>query len=298
MRFYLFLFILCVFTQTVMAQQPKKRGNDKKDTEELSLENDTLPNMEYRLVSDSIRRAEFLADRKQKTEKKKRKYKKIYFGIKTRVLSIRREGGDNVIDIAQFIAPTFLINDVYQQDVYYYDKKTRKIKHEPYYTLAAKLKKGLDMYLLHGKYERIKNGYTEWEGYYYKGLTHDTWKNFDKANILMEKLTYHMGYSEEARITYYDEADKKIKEVMPVEHKLLHGDYYRFHENGAIAETGEYANNEKVGIWTEFYENRQKKKQTQFTPQGNWDTPVEAYLMMEWDKYGKVVFDYQKNKKK
>lgn len=298
MRFPFIFLALFILVQSSFAQSTKKNDKKKENTEELSLENDTLPNMEYRLASDSAKKAEFLAERKQKAAKKKRKHKKIYFGIKTRVLSVRREGGDNIIEIAQFIAPTFLLNNPYQQDVYYYDRKAGKIKHESYYTLSAKLKKGLEIYLLHGRYERIKNGVTEWEGFYYKGLTHDLWKQYDKNNILIEKLTYDMGFSRESRISYYDAGEKKIKEVLPVEHKLLHGNYYRFHENGAIAETGEYANNEKVGIWTEFYENRQKKKQTQYTPEYKWHTPEEAYMMMEWDKYGKVTYDYQKEKKK
>jgi len=297
MRFLFLTFALCLLVQNAWAQS-KKRDKKKEAIEELSLENDTLPNMEYRLASDSVKKADYLAERKQKSAKKKKRHKKIYFGIKTKVLSVRREGSDNVIDIAQFVAPTFLMNNPYQQAIYYYDRKAGKIKNDTYFNLTAKLKKGLQIYLLHGKYERLKNGVTQFDGYYYKGLTHDLWKEYDKNNILTEKLHYEMGYSSEARIAYYDAEETKVKEITPVEHKFLHGNYYTFYENGIIAEIGEYAHNERVGIWTSFYDNRQKKKQTQYTPEYKWATPEAPYLVMEWDKYGKVVYDYQKDKDK
>jgi antitoxin component YwqK of YwqJK toxin-antitoxin module len=295
----LILSLACLFclVQIAFAQEPQKREKKKKISNELSLENDTTPNMEYRLISDSVRRAEILEQSKRRSDKKKNKEKKIYYGIKTKVIAVRREGADKIIDVAQFVPVTHLINNPYQQAIFYYDKKARKIKNDTYYNLSGKLKKGLQIYLLHGKYQRIRKGNVEFIGYYYKGLTHDTWKQYDKNNILVEKLNYHMGYAAESRIAYYDEAETKFKEIVPVEHKILHGMYYKFHENGTIAEAGEYTNGEKVGIWTEYFDNRQKKKQTQYTPEYKWHSPEQAYMMMEWDKYGKVTFDYKKDTK-
>ncbi|TAE19303.1 MAG: hypothetical protein EAZ95_02265 [Bacteroidetes bacterium] len=279
MRFYCFFVLMLFFVQTALAQEPKKRDKKKANSEELSLENDTTPNMEYRLASDSVRKAEMLEQRKRRSERKnsKSKDKKIYFGIKTKVLSVRREGADRVIDVAQYIPITHLLD---------------------YFNLKAKLKKGAEVLLLHGKFQTIRNGVTQFAGYYYKGLTHDVWKEYDKNNILIEKLTYNMGFSEESRLAYYDAGETKLKEVIPVEHKVLHGDYYRFHENGTVAETGEYMNGEKIGTWTEYHDNRQRKKQTQYVAKYNWHTPEPAFTTMEWDKYGKVTYDRQKDKDK
>lgn len=301
MRLLLACLLLC-FVQNVCAQQTPKNKKKKTDTEELSLENDTLPNMEYRLISDSVRKAEFLEQRKRRSSRKKKKEKKIYYGIKTKVLSVRKDDGTPTIDIAQYIPATYLLNDNYQQAIYYYDTKARKIKNDNYQNLTAKIKKGLQVYLLHGKFERIKNGNTHTLGYYYKGLTHDTWKVYGKdatsENSLSEKLTYHMGHSQESRITYYDGEQTKFKEIIPVEHKILHGKYYRFHENGVLAEVGEYENGVKVDIWTEYYDSRQRKRQVQYTPSYSWHDPAQPYLYMEWERAGKVVYEYKNGKEK
>jgi hypothetical protein len=295
MRFILFICLFTVVNSGVFAQDKPKKDKKKEVVEELSLERDTAPNMEYRFSSDSVRRAEILEQSKKRSANKKTKEKKIYHGIKTKVVAARREGKERVVDIAQYIDPAYLMDNPYQQAIFYYDRKSGKIKNDSYQNLTAKLKKGLKIYLLHGKYERLRKDNPEYIGYYYKGLTHDTWKQYDKNSILLEKLTYHLGFCLESKITYYDDAEKKYKEIMPIEHKIKHGMYYRFHENGVLAETGEYTNGEKVGIWTEYFDNRQKKKQTQYTQEYKWHTPEEAYTVMEWDKYGKILYDYKKD---
>lgn len=295
----IFLILMLCLAQNAFAQEPKKNDKKKVKEEELSLENDTLPNMDYRLVSDSVRKAEYMEQRKRRANRKKKKEKKIYFGIKTKVLSVRTE---SKLEIAQYIAPTFLLNDPYQQAIYYYDRDKKKISSDTYQNLTNKLKKGLQIYLLHGKFERIKNGNLQATGYYYKGLEHDVWKLYIKdgtsEHSLDEKITYNMGFSAESRISYYDSEETKLKEVIPVEHKILNGTYYRFYENGIMAETGEYKNGEKVDIWTEYYENRQKKKQIQYTPNYSWHDPAEPYLYMEWEKTGKVIYEYKKGQEK
>ncbi|NJL14976.1 MAG: hypothetical protein HC913_19580 [Microscillaceae bacterium] len=129
----------------------------------------------------------------------------------------------------------------------------------------------------------------------YKGLKHDKWWEFDSKGTLIEKITYHLGHSAEAKISYYDEAETKMKEIVPFVHGRCEGKYYRFYENGVIAEMGDYENNAKVKLWREWHANRARKRDTQ-CPQNWWDEK-EPFLLREWNEKGQMTYDLDRGGK-
>lgn len=280
------MILVCSFSMT-WAQ--KKEGKKLKLAEgELILESDTMPpSLEYKLSKEELELAK--QEESQRKIKKKRQKRSIYFGIKTKSGFVRSEGSDLVMTVFRIIDAKYLIKNTYQREIWYYDVKSRKLKSDHYFDLSAKIGKGAVIYLLHGQFQRYKEGILREEGYFYKGLKHDKWQEMDKESILLEKIRFEMGYPIESKITYYDDAEIKIKEVIPIQHGFMQGTYYAFHENGVLAMEGKYENNQKIGLWRAFYDNRQRKLDTQYTLQ--WHTPTEPLKLREWERNGIQIFD-------
>lgn len=275
--------------------QKKKEKNLELDTK--SLEGDSIPNLDVEL---EMTEEELALDEQQKQQKerkkKKKKKKKIYFGIKTKGGFIKKPTGSSItLELFRMVGADLLMKDPYQQEVHFYDVKARKVKSTTYYNFKSRLKKGQNLYLLHGKYEKFKNKVLRVEGYYYKGLKHGKWREFNSKEILLEKIQYHLGYTYESFITYYDAGETKVKEVVPMVHGRKQGVYYYFHENGAIALAGKYENNTKVGMWREWYD-RRNKKTTKMYPTRWWEEK-EPVLLQKWNESGKLVYDVDRGGK-
>src|SRR5690606_24299056 len=103
-----------------------------------------------------------------------------------------------------------------------------------------------------GPYRRMIGGAVVEQGIFYVGTKHGRWEAYSDEktetfndqevsyNILLEKKKYYKGWTKESRVTYYDAARKKVKEVFPYENGKLHGTYYQFLENGQIFIKGRY----------------------------------------------------------
>ena len=49
--------------------------------------------------------------------------------------------------------------------------------------------------------------------------------------------------------------------------------------------------NQKTGVWVEFYDDRKKRKKMIQYPKDPYDTQTEPILLKEWDANGKMIFD-------
>lgn len=290
------IFVLLFFVFVTVFCFAQKTKRDKIGTEEnLTMETDTSksPSLEYKQTEEELKAIEKDNELNKKPKKKAKKSKKTYFGIKTRPALIRQDNGN--MEFFRIIPPTYLIPNVYQREIYYYDAKSDKIKIETFDNVAVKVKKGQPIFLLHGAYQEYKDGVLREEGFFYKGTKHDKWQAFDREDILLEKVNYDLGLLADSKVTYYDAAEKKVKEIIPILHGRKQGNYWFFYENGVLGIEGKYENNEKIGLWREFYENRQRKRDTQYTLQ--WHQAQEPKLLREWNEKGIQTYDADKGGK-
>lgn len=217
-------------------------------------------------------------------EKKKKRKKNVFYGMKTKKGFTRRGVGNRItLELFHYLKDP-VKTDPYVPVVYWYDKKDREVK----VTRSFNPKKG---YLLHGPYKKVYNEQVIEKGIFYKGLKHGRWTKYTNDDILTDKRKYDKGWPKEAILSYYDDDQKKLKEVLPIVYEEKNGDYYYFHENGEIAIRGEYEEGKKVGEWTEYYPfyNR-KKKEIQY-PNDPYDPKFEPFIKREWNKRGKLVYE-------
>lgn len=272
--------------------QKTKKGKD----ENITLESDTLSKID----TDVVKTEEFMMryDDKQKRKKKKidkkRKSRRMYLGIKTKAGFIRDDDAES-FDLFRTIEFAQLEKKGNLKNIHYYDRKTDKIKTDDYGNIQNKIKKGFSIYILHGHYQKIKEGEVRLEGYYNKGHRHEKWYEFDKNGIVLEKIDYHHGHTEETLIEHHDNDSTKLKQILPMVHGRIQGKYILYHKNGTIAKEGKFDNNEKIGFWREWYENKKMKKEEQY-PQ-HWYDKKEPILLREWDEKGKLIYDKDKGGK-
>jgi len=219
--------------------------------------------------------------------KKKKPKKKTYYGIRTRKAYTRKGFGDKVTIELFYILKTPDKPTDFVRDIYYYDFKRAEVIR----TARFDIKKGV---LLHGPYKKMVGQVVIEEGIFYKGAKHGRWMKYDRNDILDDKDKYFKGWPKESIVTYYDAVEhKKVKEMIPVEIDEREGFYYFFHENGMIAVTGEYRWGEKVGDWTENYQNGKRKKIIAY-PKEPFEKDMKPFVRKEWDEKGKEIYTSNK----
>ncbi len=287
----LFAAILCGLSPNTWAQK-KKKDKKGKDYENLELDDaalfsDTIPDLELELPEDELNvRPE--EERKKKDKKKKKKKKSVYFGLKTKRGFIRQNTSrTSKISTFRMVDKSLYLEDTYQQEIHYYDLRKRRIRKEDYFTYLKTVKSRKPIMLLHGEYKVYRNRILIADGFYYKGLKHGKWKEYDTKGVLTEKIRYDLGFTQETKVSYYQRG--KIKEIIPMVHGRMQGTYYMFYENGVIAFRGNYDNNQKVGIWREWYKTRQRKLY-QMYPNKWWDE-AEPKKLQEWNAQGRLIYD-------
>jgi antitoxin component YwqK of YwqJK toxin-antitoxin module len=168
----------------------------------------------------------------------------------------------------------------YADDFFYYDEKERRI------VKTDKPTKDIGM-PLHGTYKKMVNGEVTLNGIFFKGTRHGRWEQYNKNARLLDKKKYYEGFARESEISYWDGAQTKIREVIPIHFGYKEGTYLRFYESGRLAEKGTFKENAKIGLWVEFFDRATKnntKKQTKFP-----DDPFEEtapVVIKEWDEKG------------
>ncbi len=169
--------------------------------------------------------------------------------------------------------------------VYWHDIGEKKIRYTRTYDPA-------DGLLLHGRYERWLGKQLLEERYFYHGVRHSRWKRLSKNNILISKSHYFEGWSRDGIKRYYDVEQTKLRDVIPIQGAYKRGFYYAFHPNGEIAVVGEYLVDKKVGIWKEFYDNGNRKRNINYGDYVFYDAFV-PYIEAEWNPRGNTLYSYE-----
>ena len=232
-------------------------------------------------------------EEEEKTELKKKKRKKnVFYGVKTRKHFTKSGVGDRAIFETFYYLREYREPDPYIRDIYWFDFDSRRIK------VNANVDKRHGV-ILHGPYEKYRpDGTIIEKGIYYFGTKHGRWTRYDNKNILLDKHKYYKGWPKESQVTYYDQDRTKLKEVIPVEYGVKEGNYFLFHDNGTIAVSGEFQNDEPVNVWREFYKfRRRKKKEVQFKSDA-YDENFNTYIIKEWNDKGDLIYDYNEYRKR
>ena len=223
---------------------------------------------------------------KQKKPKKKRK---VFYGLKTKRGYARSgQGNRTVIDEFRYLKDPVEI-DPYVRDIYWYNFKKKKIQN------SRKFDPSIGV-LLHGPYTKRLGDQVLEEGIFYKGMKHGRWVRWDKYDILRSKEKYYKGWPKLSKVVYYDRGRKQLREIIPVQLGEKEGNYYAFHENGRIAARGEYHFDYKVGVWVEYYDSRRKKREIQY-PEDPFDEAFQPYIIREWDEKGTIIYDRTSHQK-
>lgn len=156
--------------------------------------------------------------------------------------------------------------------------------------------------LLHGPYRRYVGDELVEEGFYYKGGKHGRWENYAKETDgdwgLRDKQKWYMGFPLESKITYYDAAKTKIKEVLPVMYGKTTGDYFTFFETGLLETEGRFDDSVKISRWREYHKfgsGGRLKKETQYGKDKYDD--FEPFTIREYDNKGKLIYENKEKKK-
>jgi antitoxin component YwqK of YwqJK toxin-antitoxin module len=249
------------------------------------------------LSGDTIPTFEFDQQEPEQPKKKKKVKKKVFYGLKCkRGFTKKGQGEKEVIEIFYFLK-AYKEPNPYVKQIFVYDVRKQQIVQ-----LAEINKKDVQFYkILHGPYKKMQGGEVIEQGIFYIGTKHGRWEKYSPKkkdvfkgeeityNTLLGKEKYYKGWPKEAKITFYDGAHTKIKEVIPVVNGRLHGDYYLFKENGELLVQGKYIDGKKAGIWTEYHKDKnQKMRETQYPASPYAKDQFEPYVLTEWDEKGQL----------
>jgi len=225
-------------------------------------------------------------EKAERAEPKKKKVKKgVYYGLKTKKGFTKIGFGDNTtIELFHYLK-VYEEPDPYVQNIFWYDFRRKQIRR------SKNINRDYGV-ILHGPYKKMRGEQILEEGIYFVGTKHGRWMSYDRNDLVVDKRKFYKGWPKESLVKYYDEERTKLKEVIPVLFGKKEGLYYYFYENGDIAVTGSYSNDEKVGKWVEYYSIRRRRKKEIVYPEDPWDKINKPYILKEWDLQGKTRYDY------
>lgn len=179
---------------------------------------------------------------------------------------------------------------MYARDIRWYDPDMQRTTTNP-------IKDWENVTILHGPYKRFVADELVEEGFFYLGTKHGRWESYGKdvdGDIaLLDKQYFSKGNPAASKITYYDEAKTKIKEIIPIVYGKQSGSYFAYYPSGNLQAEGHYDEGEKVGKWIEYYEFGQsgrRKKETQYQ-KDKYDEGFESFVIREYDNNGKLTFE-------
>ncbi|PSL02564.1 toxin-antitoxin system YwqK family antitoxin [Cecembia rubra] len=277
-RKLVFIIILVQISQIALAQN-KKRKNKAEDPDSSGVVSDILmPTTLPLLLFDESARKE-----KKKKEKKSNR-KNIYYGEKTKRVRIRTNFRSQTQLQNFFVTTEKRVVDPYIRDIFWYDRTENVVR-----TKDFNPSKG---YLLHGPYTKYINETVIEEGNFFYGTRHGIWLKFDDKSVLLDKLHFSEGWPKDSRVTYYNQVSQQIETLTPIEYELKEGNFFHFFEDGQIAVSGEYHFGEKVGLWTEYWNHKNKvvrKREIQYQDQP-FTKNFRPFIRAEWDKDGNLVY--------
>lgn len=242
-----------------------------------------------------------LASDKREQKKEKKIPAKTFYGLKTRKAFTKTQSRSPRVQTYElfYVLKQNLEVDPLVPERYWYHAKKRKL------FVGNIPKKDLKYARVpHGPYKKIQNKKTVVEGIFYVGTKHGRWE-FTTRNddeILVDKQKWYKGWPRDAEMTYYDVEKKKVREVLPIVEGRYDGNYYRYFEDGVLAEEGKYEFGRKIGVWTEYFDNAKRKvqkKRMQY-PATAWeyDEGKVPYRLWEADDNGTVIYDWDEEQKK
>ncbi|WP_341226434.1 hypothetical protein [uncultured Arcticibacterium sp.] len=271
---------------TLPSASAKLPGGEKINTVEEAKKyvTETIPGYGKKVKDKSRKAKKALAEAKEKVFDGKR-----YEGIEVEKRIYRRGSGSRMKYIEFYTLKEFQQPNVYAKSVFWYDERTKRI-------VEAISRDRKTNHLMHGPYKEYIGESLIKEGFYYLGTLDGRWETYDKEFILQDKVYYNKGFFKDSDISYYDEAQQKLKEVIPVLYGKKTGEYYRFHENGTLAEEGKYDSGVKIGRWVEYYESgNRRKSETQHGKDCYDDT--EPIVIREYSETGKMTFEHESVKR-
>lgn len=236
------------------------------------------------LSTDSIPDLTVELKRKEKKEEGARQIKKrkVYYGVKTKKTFIKHNNG--TVEVFHYL-PSWQEPYNKVEHIAWYWVKRRQIYHTDYRSIKRN-----EARLLHGPYRKLHKDQVLEEGFYYYGARHGRWVRYgrdalDRDWVLHDKTFYFRGWLKESVRTYYDDKQTQLKEVIPISHGRLEGNYYFMHPNGKVAIEGKYEAGERVGVWMEYYANGQRRREIHY-PKKPYDNE-RPFVLREWDERGK-----------
>lgn len=225
---------------------------------------------------------------KELIEPKKKKVKKnVFYGMKTK-RGFTKTGFGSKLVVEQFhYLKEYVDPEPYVRDVYWYDFKKKKI-------IKSRRIDKQNGVILHGPYVKKLGEQVLEKGIYYKGTKHGRWVKLNRHDILQGKEKFYKGWPKQSKVAYYNREKRQLKEIIPVQFGEKEGYYYAFHKSGRVAARGEYHFDNKIGVWTEYYDTRRRKKREIQYPEDPFDESFEPYIIKEWDESGKVIYDHAK----
>lgn len=282
MRLFTFTLLLSILTLAQTFSQ-----NKGSDPIKLEVSSDTKPTIELNPGS---------YDKKKKAEeaKKKKRKKNVFYGIKCKRKTLKRVKNTTVTFEKFYLLPNFEQPNAYPYAKYLYNNDKKEIAR----VRTAKESTGIP---LHGMYERIVNREVRERGYFYKGVKHGRWESYDKNGNLTNKTKWDKGFPKNAEITLYPQDTRLIKEVIPIQYDKKEGMYLSFYENGNVKEVGEYLENEKVGLWIEYYDfiqkngYQRKKREVMHKKKKDVFANIEPIVQRAWNENGEQTIKKKRN---
>ncbi|WP_422361375.1 toxin-antitoxin system YwqK family antitoxin [Reichenbachiella sp.] len=216
--------------------------------------------------------------------KKKKPKRNVFYGKKTRKGFTRQGFGGNTVTELFTVLKVYEDPLPYVRDIYWYDFRKRKI------IRSRKINKD-NAGILHGPYKKMLGDQVIEEGIFYMGTKHGRWSTWNKHNILQTKEKYYKGWPKESLVAYHNKEKKQLEEIIPIHFGEKEGNYYAFHKSGNLAAVGEYHFDHKVGLWREYYDIRNRRKREIFYSKDPFDDEFSPYIIREWDKRGKLIYE-------
>jgi len=274
---FVFILILIQISNLTFAQKRKKEKTEDPDSSGVVIDK-LMPTTLPLLLFDDKERKE------KKKKEKKSKNKNIYYGQKTKRGRIKQTFRSSTQFQNFFYTTEKKVVDPYIRDIFWYDNKENIIRTKDFDPSRG--------YLLHGPYTKSFDTTLVEEGNFYFGTRHGTWLTYDNRSVLLDKLHFSEGWPKDSRVSYYNKATNQIQKLTPIEYELQEGNFFHFYEDGQIAVTGEYHFGEKVGLWTEYWNNKNKvirKREIQYQ-ENPFTKDFRPFIRAEWDKDGNLIY--------
>ncbi|UYZ61930.1 toxin-antitoxin system YwqK family antitoxin [Hymenobacter weizhouensis] len=248
------------------------------------------PSLEAKPVALSKDQERAAKDKEKAAQRKPKKKKKVFLGerIKKGYVKSGGKGKNQIVEVFYYLRD-FQQPNPYAPARYYFSPRKRKI-----FKASGELNPSTDK-VLHGPYKKMQGGKVVETGYFALGTRHLRWERLNRDNILQLKTHYEMGFPRDAAITYYDAAQKQVKEVIPYLNGELEGDYVRYHENGQRDWEGQFENGRKVGEWTKFWGFRNRAHYKYLYGESGYEPEVaEPVLVKEYNRNGVLIYEKDK----